>query len=317
VRPESVFDVLRKRVATGSRDDGHRLGLVVEGGAMRGVYTAGSLLGLHAMGASAAFDDVYATSAGAVNAAYFLSGSGHLGADSYYRVLCDRRFLDWRRPWKIVDIDFLVDEVFTRLRPMRTDAVMTSSTRFWIAVADFSTACSRLLCAQTAGHPLLELLRAAVALPIGYNRLVPLGEMLAFDAGLCNPFPLREAIADGCSHILVLLSRPQAHLAKPSSLWQTALFNLCFARGRASISRSLADAWKVGTELRALATGRSRAADADVAIATICPIDGVIRDTMQHAAILREELIKCARGTVRALSRGEERLDEWIRNEQI
>src|ERR1041384_6310916 len=128
----SVFDVLRKRLDSRSREDGHRLGLVVEGGAMRGAYTAGSLLGLHASGASALFDDVYATSAGAVNAAYFLSGAGHLGADTYYRVLCDGRFLDWRRPWKLVDIDFLIDEVFTRLRPMEAAAVLASPSRFWI-----------------------------------------------------------------------------------------------------------------------------------------------------------------------------------------
>ena len=283
---------------------------------MRGAYSAGSLLGLHAMGAATLFDDVYATSAGAVNSAYFLSGAGHQGADAYYRVLSDGRFLDWKRPWKIVDIDFLVDEVFTRLRPMQVERVMSSSTRFWIAVADFATAESVLLCAQTAGYPLLELLKAAVALPVGYNRLVPLGKIRAFDAGLCNPFPIREAIRD-CSHILVLLSRPEEYVSRPSPGWRKALFNLCFARGSQALLRSLTEAWRVGSESRALALGRTRSSEGDPAIATISPTNQAIRDTTQDVGLLRNELIRCARGTAEALGSGGAVVEDWIRTEQI
>lgn len=316
VRPESVFDVLRRRRATGSRDDDHRLGLVVEGGAMRGAYSAGALLGLHAMGTASLFDDVYATSAGAVNAAYFLSGAGHEGADAYYRVLSDGRFLDWKRPWKIVDIDFLTDEVFTKLRPIAVEQVMSSSTRLWIAVADFATARSVLLCAQTSGYPLLELLKAAVALPVGYNRLVPLGQLRAFDAGLCNPFPIHEAIRE-CSHLVVLLSRPEHFASKPSPGWRKAVFNLCFARGNPALRCLLTDAWRIGTESRALALGRTRSSEADPAIATICPTNQAIRDTTQDAALIRRELIGCARGMVHALGRGESVLEDWIQTGRI
>ena len=316
VRPPAVFDVLRRRLRSGSRDDGNRLGLVVEGGAMRGVYSAGSLLGLHAMGASAMFDDVYATSAGAVNAAYFLSGKGELGADAYYRVLADGRFLDWRRPWKLVDIDFLVDEVFTRLRPMHEDRVLASPSRFWIAVDDFATSRSLLLSAQTSGHPLFKLLKAAVALPIGYNRLVPLGPILGFDAGLSNPFPLRDAMAHGCTHIVVLLSRAAGHRSKPYAPWRRALFDWCFARGNRPLQQTLRNSWRVKNELRALATGHGWGMQGP-AIATICPSESVIEDTTQDRTLLRDELFRCARGTVRALALGQARLEEWIREERV
>jgi predicted patatin/cPLA2 family phospholipase len=316
MRPASVFDVLQSRLRSGSHDDGNRLGLVVEGGAMRGVYSAGSLLGLHAMGASSAFDDVYATSAGAVNAAYFLSGKGELGADAYYRVLADGRFLDWKRPWKLVDIDFLVDEVFTRLRPMQVDAVLASRSRFWIAVDDFATSRTLLLSAQTAGYPLFALLKAAVALPIGYNRLVPLGPILGFDAGLSNPFPLRDAVAHGCTHILVLLSRAAGHRSKPYAPWRRMLFDWCFARGNRSLQQTLQNSWRVKNELRELATGHG-AGVGGPAIATICPSESLIEDTTQDRIVLRDELLRCARGTVRTLALGEARLEEWIREERV
>src|SRR4051794_25502615 len=88
--PDDVVDVLRERIRSGSRSDGHRIALVVEGGSMRGVYTAGALVALHIMGLWKLFDNAYGTSAGAANTAHFLSGAGHLKADSYYRVLADR-----------------------------------------------------------------------------------------------------------------------------------------------------------------------------------------------------------------------------------
>lgn len=284
---------------------------------MRGVYSAGSLLGLHAMGASALFDDVYATSAGAINSAYFLSGSGHLGADTYYRVLSDGRFMSWRRPWKFVDIDFLIDEVLTKLRPIQIDRVLASTTRLWIAVADFDTGASKLLCAQSAGYPLLTLIKAAVAIPVVYNRLVPLGAFRAFDAGISNPYPLREAIADGCSHILVLRSRAESHVPTPYSIWGRVLFACCFSRGNEALDLTLRNKPRVKAELMALAAGRTTIPGCDPAIAAVSPLDEAIHDTTQDTELLRRAMVSCARGVVEHLGLGEEQLEAWFRSERI
>src|SRR5690349_17309647 len=105
-RPTNVLDVIRQRARSGSRADGHRLAVVVEGGSMRGVYTAGSLLALHIIGLWDLFDNAYGTSAGAANTAHFLSGVGDVKADTFYRILADGRFYNPRRLRKIVDIDF-------------------------------------------------------------------------------------------------------------------------------------------------------------------------------------------------------------------
>src|SRR5260370_33183543 len=104
-RPNDVLDVVRARSGSGSRNDGHRLAIVVEGGSMRGVYTAGSLLALHFMGLWNLCDSAYGTSAGAVNTAHFLSGMGHLKADTFYRLLSDGRVYNPRRLRNIVCID--------------------------------------------------------------------------------------------------------------------------------------------------------------------------------------------------------------------
>lgn len=72
-----TIQVLQKRWESkskpGKRSDGFKVGLVVEGGGMRGAVTGGMLMQLHSIGMKDAFDVVYGSSAGAMNATYFLS----------------------------------------------------------------------------------------------------------------------------------------------------------------------------------------------------------------------------------------------------
>lgn len=67
-------DRLRNQSKPGARSDGLKVGLVVEGGGMRGAVTGGMLMQLHDLGLKDLFDVVYGSSAGAINATYFLTG---------------------------------------------------------------------------------------------------------------------------------------------------------------------------------------------------------------------------------------------------
>ena len=60
---------------------------------MRGVLSAGSLLGVDLLEFRDYFDAVYAVSAGSVNAAYFLSGQGIEGITVYFDDISSRRFI--------------------------------------------------------------------------------------------------------------------------------------------------------------------------------------------------------------------------------
>ena len=68
----TIVERAHKGSEPGRRSDDHSVALVVEGGIMRGVVSAGMLLGLEALGLRNSFDAVYGTSSGAANAAYFL-----------------------------------------------------------------------------------------------------------------------------------------------------------------------------------------------------------------------------------------------------
>ena len=70
----TIVELLRARAARASRaphGDGARIALCVEGGAMRGVVSAGMVSALEELGLVDSFDNVYGSSAGAINAAFF------------------------------------------------------------------------------------------------------------------------------------------------------------------------------------------------------------------------------------------------------
>ncbi len=97
----AVLEVLLRRRASGSRpgerSDGHRIAMVISGGGMRGAYTGGMVHALEDHGLRAGFDELYATSAGAFNAAAFVTGQAWGAARIFHEDLASRDFIDVRR----------------------------------------------------------------------------------------------------------------------------------------------------------------------------------------------------------------------------
>jgi hypothetical protein len=97
---QEMIDLLKARAARRSRvphGDGARIALAIEGGAMRGVVSAGMVAALEQLGLTDAFDAVYGSSAGAINGAYFLAGQANLGVTIYSEDINNRHFIDLRR----------------------------------------------------------------------------------------------------------------------------------------------------------------------------------------------------------------------------
>ena len=79
-----ILDRLRSESQPLQRKDGYKLGLAIEGGAMRGVVSAGMVTALEYLGLLRVFDAVYGSSAGAFNGAFFLAGQAAFGTTIYY-----------------------------------------------------------------------------------------------------------------------------------------------------------------------------------------------------------------------------------------
>jgi predicted patatin/cPLA2 family phospholipase len=220
----SVLDILRRRVARGSRaphhDDGARVALCVEGGAMRGVISAGMVSALEHLGLTNVFDAVYGSSAGAINAAYFLAGQAAVGTTIYYEDINNTRFISlWRavngRP--IVDLGFLIDEVAIRRKPLEVARVLAAPSPLAVMATDAATGRPAVLRNFSTGRELLDAMRAGATMPIVAGHPAAFGAGTYFDASLTEPIPVPTAEAEGHTHILALLTRPGVMRHRPST----------------------------------------------------------------------------------------------------
>jgi predicted patatin/cPLA2 family phospholipase len=208
-----VLRALAARARAGSqplvRDDGLRIALAIEGGAMRGVISAGMALALDELGLVPAFDAVYGASAGAISGAWLLSrpeGLRGWAEPAYARALIRRSALLRGRP--VADIRALIEDVYQTTFPMDFAAVLASPVEFHPLATDAATGQSTDLRPLTGDPAELRLaLRASAALPLLAGPPVEFDGRRFYDAGLSESIPYRTALAQGATHLLVLRSR--------------------------------------------------------------------------------------------------------------
>jgi len=210
-----VIETLKERRARGSRaphGDGARIALAIEGGAMRGVVSAGMVSALEALGLTQAFDAVYGSSAGALNGAYFVAGQARLGTTIYYEDINNRHFIDLRRPLRgrpIVDLGFLIDDVARRRKVLDANAVIRAASPLSVMATHVAAASGVALRRFADGDALFRALRAGATMPVVAGPPVTIDGQAYLDASLTEPIPVPVAEADGFTDILILLTRPR------------------------------------------------------------------------------------------------------------
>ena len=182
---------------------------------MRGVVSAGMLVGLEELGLLEAFDAVYGASAGAVNGAYFVSGQVGSCIGIYSEDINNSRFISLLRSFTnrpVLSLSYLMDEVMVRRKILDWQSVLDSPVRFKIAASSLSELRVRLLEDFRDREHLFAALRASSSVPLLAGPPAEVDGERFLDALLFEPIPYRTALADGCTHLLVLLTRPDGCL---------------------------------------------------------------------------------------------------------
>ncbi|MFD0404414.1 patatin-like phospholipase family protein [Kitasatospora sp. NPDC127116] len=211
-----VLEILRARRDSGSlpgsRTDGARVALAVEGGGMRGVVSAAMLCQLEDHGFKDAFDVVYGCSAGGINGAYFLMGNTWYSLSIYYDDLATRRFVDFSRALRrrpVLNLGYAFDHVMERVKPLDYAAVINSPARLAVPVTDVDALRTVVLRDFSSKDELKSALRASAWLPIAVPGTARTSDgRRAVDGGVLTALPFRLALDDGCTHVLSLSTRP-------------------------------------------------------------------------------------------------------------
>jgi predicted patatin/cPLA2 family phospholipase len=219
-----VRDLILKRAAEksqpGRRADSARLALCIEGGAMRGVVSAGMGVGLEVLGLRDVFDGVFGASAGAINGAYFVGGHIAFGTRIYSEDINNRSFIDFWRPVRgrpIVDVDYAVFDAVAKRKPLAVDRIVNDVIPLHALATDVERGESTTLSGFANGNELLSALRAGSTMPIVAGAPYRFRDRLLWDPMLLpDTIPVHAAERLGYTHILALLTRP-AGLQRPGN----------------------------------------------------------------------------------------------------
>lgn len=308
---EEVIQLIHDRIDDPRSRPDRKLALVVEGGAMRGVYTGGMLLALHFLGAVQAFDVVYGTSSGAVNAAHFLSGLGHLRAATYYKALVDGKFFHPLRLHRVVDVDYLVNQVLRDTMPLELERVLAAGIPLRIALLNCTDARGEVVSMPSTLPEAWDVIRASVSMPLLYNKTVTIEGRQYADGGLAIPFPLQAAIDEGSTDLLVLRCRDPRICVRGDWAIFRLLYGQFFAHWRKELL-DIYDRWPtILNRLGAMASGRYPI-KAGVRIATMSPDDQFVNSSTMNTTLLRQACHHMAHETLALFGGATQELDAII-----
>ncbi|MFD0697000.1 patatin family protein [Paenibacillus sp. GCM10027628] len=191
------------------------IGLVLEGGGMRGVYTAGVLE--YFMEQDWYFPYVVGVSAGACNAVSYISKQPGRNKKVTIGYIGDSRYLSYRnlvRYKSIFGMDFIFRELPDVLVPFDYDAFYESPQKFAIGTTDAHTGEPVYYTKHQLMERTMPIVQASSSLPFVSTPIHYEGRTL-FDGGLVDPIPVQKSVADGNKKHVIVLTKEQGYRKRP------------------------------------------------------------------------------------------------------
>ena len=193
-------------------------GLILEGGAMRGMYTCGITDVM--MEAGLLPDGVVGVSAGAAFGCNIKSGQAGRALRYNLRYAGDRRYAGL---WSLLTTGNYYNARFgyhivpTQLDLFDTEAFAASPIEFHLVCTDVDTGEAVYHQSHHIDSEELEWIRASSSLPLA-ARIVPIGGRRLLDGGLADSIPLRYFEQRGYDRNVVILTRPAGYVKEPAGI---------------------------------------------------------------------------------------------------
>lgn len=192
------------------------VGLVLEGGAMRGMYTAG-VLDIF-LDNDIKIDGIVGVSAGALFGVNYASGQRGRVIRYNKKYAADKRYMgfqSWLRTGNIINCDFAYYEVPLSLDPFDDEAFQKSGIDYYATVTNVETGRPEYIKVENTIRQ-LELFRATSAMPF-FSEIIEYEGKKYLDGGVSDSIPVEKCRELGYDKIIVVLTRPLEYRKKKHS----------------------------------------------------------------------------------------------------
>lgn len=184
-----------------------KVGLVLEGGAMRGMYTAGVLDTF--LDNNIEVDGIIGVSAGVLFGVNYLSKQKGRVIRYNKRFINDKRYMGlWSllTTGNIINKQFAFYDVPEKLDVFDNDTFMKSKVDFWATITNMETGEAEYIKLKDL-FAQMEVLRATSAMPY-VSKIVELESGKYLDGGISDSIPVEKCKEFGFDKVIVVLTRP-------------------------------------------------------------------------------------------------------------
>lgn len=200
-----------------------KIGLVLEGGGLRGVFTAGVLDVF--LDEKIHIDGAIGVSAGALFGVNLPSKQKGRALRYNKKYLNDKRYMSLQSlitTGNLINRDFAFYELPYTLDPFDQETFAQSGIDFWATVTNVESGEPEYIKITNAFEQ-MEVFRATSAMPI-VSQMVEIDGKKYLDGGISDSIPVRKFMEMGYDKIIVILTRPLEYRKTPSSMWLFKLF---------------------------------------------------------------------------------------------
>lgn len=192
-------------------------GLILEGGGMKGIYTAGVLDFF--LDKNLSFASYYGVSAGACTLCSFLSGQRGRGRDVMLDYLTDKHYMGFYSLATTGDIfgaDMNFNLVPNYLNPYDYEAFGRHEGKAYAVVTDIESG-EAFYKELTDMYEDIDYVRASSALPL-VSKNVKIAGHKYLDGGIADSIPIKRSEADGNIKNIVVMTKPEGFRREPEKI---------------------------------------------------------------------------------------------------
>ena len=194
-----------------------KTGLVLEGGGLRGIFTAGVLDFF--LEKNIEFDNCIGVSAGACHACSYLAKQHKRAFNVSVDYLNDKRYCTLYSLIKtgdLFDVNLVYNEIPNKLNPIDNETFKKNKTKFQVVITNCETG--------EAEYPEVKdfdkdtvYVRASSSLPL-LARMVNINGNVYLDGGVSDSIPIKKSMENGNTKNVVVLTRDKSYRKKQSAL---------------------------------------------------------------------------------------------------